>query len=107
LAVNVPPLKIHSGDQSRSGTTEGYRTAYDALVKYEYDKLKIQAEYIYRKQTQTSDGWYLMAAAYLSPKLQAGVRYEQAVANGQQTLLTTGVNYFFDPNIKFMVNYLI
>jgi phosphate-selective porin len=112
-------LAYQGGDQSRSGTNEAYRTGFDALVKYEYAKLKIQWEYIYKEQQWTgglsnkgSDGWYLLAAAYLSPKLQGAVRYDwlmtdRAVSSSKQTLLSTGVNYFFDPNIKFMANYLV
>jgi len=109
---------IQYGKQLRSGNTEGDRTVIGALAKYEYSKLKIQSEYLFRTEEQISglsdkdaDGWYVMSAYYLLPKLQGAIRYEQYdpdkdVSRDREDRLTLGLNYFFNDYLKLQANYL-
>jgi phosphate-selective porin len=106
------------GEQPQIENTEGDRTVIDTLVKYEYNKLKIQSEYLFRRQEQIAglsdkdgDGWYIMTAYYLLPELQGAVRYEQYdpdrdIGENREDALTLGLNYFFSDYLKLQVNYL-
>lgn len=105
------------GKQPRSGNTEGDRAIIGTMAKYEYDKLKIQGEYLFRKQEQIlglsdkdAEGWYILAAYYFLPKLQAAVRYEQYdpdrdISQDREDMLTLGLNYFVNDNLKLQANY--
>ena len=105
------------GKQPRSGNTEGDKTVIGALAKYEYDKLKIQSEYLSRREEQIpelsdidADGWYVTATYYFLPKFQGAVRYEQydmdRDAPDREDIVTFGLNYFFNDYLKLQVNYL-
>lgn len=107
------------GKQPRSGNAEGDRTVIGALAKYEYDKLKIQSEYLFRSQEQIAglsdkdaDGLYIMAAYHFLPKLQGAIRYEQYdpdrdTSGDREDIITLGVNYFFNDYLKLQANYLL
>ncbi len=107
------------GKQPRSGNTEGDRTVIGALAKYEYDKLKIQSEYLFRSQEQIAglsdkdaDGFYITAAYHFLPKLQGAIRYEQYdpdrdTSGDREDIITLGVNYFFNDYLKLQANYLL
>ncbi len=89
-----------------------------ALAKYEYDKLKIQGEFLARRQEQIpglndkdADGWYIMTAYHFLPKLQAAIRYEQYdpdrdISRDRKDILTLGLNYFVNAYLKLQANYL-
>lgn len=106
------------GSQPQIENTEGDRTVFGALVKYEYNKLKAQSEYLFRRQEQITglsdkdgDGWYIMTAYYLLPELQGAVRYEQYdpdidIAENREDVLTLSLNYFFNDYLRLQVNYL-
>ena len=105
------------GKQPRVEDAEGNRTVIGALAKYEYNKLKIQSEYLFRRQEQIpglSDkdacGWYIMTAYYFLPKLQAAARYEEYdpnrdVSRNKEDILTLGLNYFFNDYLRLQTNY--
>lgn len=109
---------VQTGKQSLSGTSEGTRERYGALVKYAYKNLKLQSEYIFQQTEQTdnrnkyADGWYLMTLYKLNPKLQGVVKYEQYepdrdVGKDRESILTLGANWNINKVTKIQANYRI
>jgi phosphate-selective porin OprO and OprP len=108
-----------TGHQPKSGASEGARNRYDLLVSYQYERLKLQSEYLFQKQAQTaaadkkSNGWYLLGTYDLtkgSSNLQLVAKVEQfdpdkGVAANRLDVTTLGINYFFNKYTKIMANY--
>jgi len=110
---------------------EGDRFIRGLMVKYERDPLLLRAEYILRDEdeipvpaamappaevvptTTTRQGWggYLLVAWKINEELQAVLRYETldldlAQTGDRQNIVTPGVNYFLNDNVKIQANYL-
>lgn len=104
------------------------RTTFGGEMALEFDKLKIQGEYIYDEGDynraagggcgatpvelgEKRDGAYIMATYDLEDNIQPVFKYEYFDPNidvkeiGYQEMMTVGVNYFLNDKIRLQVNY--
>ena len=104
------------------------RTTVGGEMLLEFEKLRIQGEYIYDEGDynravgggcgaepvelgERRDGAYIMASYDIDEKIQPVFKYEYFDANldvkeiGYQEMMTIGANYFFNEKIRLQVNY--
>ncbi|MCG2712326.1 MAG: OprO/OprP family phosphate-selective porin [Candidatus Omnitrophica bacterium] len=111
-------LSFQRGRQALSGTDEGHRERYGALLAYANDKFKINSEYLYQDLEQIdrssiySDGWYITGTYKISDIFQGVVKFERYDLNrkigaDEEDVITLGVNIFAVKDVLIQANYRI
>jgi len=111
---SVGDLKIGVSQYSGlSGTAEAERTRTGAELLYSIGPITLKSEFISGLDGQTrSQGWYFMPIIEIIPNLEAVVKCEAwdpdiATGSDAETVVTPGLNIFFNDDVKLQINYVI
>jgi hypothetical protein len=115
---------VQYGRQPRSGNNEGDRLRNLAMLKYTYNGLTFQSEYVHQKQEQIpgvddvkGQGWYALTAYKFPVKflkydteLEPVFKFEQyepntSAARDRQDMYTFGLTWYLNKYFYLMANY--
>jgi len=95
----------------KTGTLEAKRERIGVELNYKAGAFGLKGEGIEAYDAGIRKlGWYLQPSLFLTPALQALMRFEEwdpdiDLAGNRQTVTTLGVNAFFNPETKLQINY--